>query len=371
MSAVSGVFPKTDTLWRRLSPQWAPKHLAVAICLLGLTAAAPADDLAGLRARLVQLAQQERSGIAKAQTAAARLSALNAAEAGLKTRIGANQASLTRLLGALQTYQRHPPPALLVSPRSAKDAVNAAILMRAIAPELERRAKTFAEESRQLNALRRQILLADGDFLGAEHDVADRRAEMDALNEEKARLEGHADPALLASAARVGAMAGSLDELAQGAATLGNTTAPAATLALTRLLPPLPGVPARRFGEAIPGHAPSEGWSWSAPEGALVVAPTGGRIVYAGPLKGWGFVVILRSPGGYHLVLAGLERVSARVGGEMAAGEPVGRIAKPPATSPGKATAAPELYLEVRKGAQPIDPAPFFAGSASAIRAGR
>jgi septal ring factor EnvC (AmiA/AmiB activator) len=130
-----------------------------------------------LRARLVQLAGQEKAGVAKAQTAAARLSALNAAETQLKAKVGANQQSLTRLLGALQNYQRDPPPALLVSPRSARDAVNAAILMRAVTPELQRRAKAFAEEGKRLNALRREILIADGDFLGAEHDVADRRAE--------------------------------------------------------------------------------------------------------------------------------------------------------------------------------------------------
>jgi septal ring factor EnvC (AmiA/AmiB activator) len=239
--------------------------------------------------------------------------------------------------------------------------------MRAVAPELERRAKTFADEGRKLNALRREILLADGEFLGAEHDVADRRAEMDALAEEKGRLEDRLDPARAAeaeAAKRVGTAAGSVDELVKGVETPGAATGSAAGPVPTRLTPPIAGAPIRRFGQAFPGHGPSQGWSWSAPEGALVVSPAAGRIVYAGPLKGWGFVVILRSPGGYHLVLAGLERVSARVGGEMAAGEPVGRIAKSPATDPAKPRPAPELYLEVRKAAQPIDPARFFAGRA-------
>lgn len=343
------------------------RRVAVAACCLALGAAAPAGDLASLRARLVELAGQERAGIARAQAAAARLSALNAAEAGLKARVGSNQQSLTRLLAALQAYQRDPPPALLASPRSARDAVNAAVLMRAIAPELERRAQSLADEGRRLNALRREILLADGDFLGAEHDVADRRAEMDALDEEKARLEGPTDPAHKAEAAaagQLGTTAGSLEELARGAEILGQSRPPAAALAPTKRVPPLAGAPILRYGQAFPGHGQSEGWAWSAPAGALVVSPAAGRIVYAGPLKGWGFVVILDCPGGYHLVLAGLERVSARVGGEMAAGEPVGRIARPAAMTPGKPQPAPELYLEVRKAAQPIDPASFFADRA-------
>ncbi|MDP9103193.1 MAG: peptidoglycan DD-metalloendopeptidase family protein [Pseudomonadota bacterium] len=320
-----------------------------------------------MRARLVQLAGQEKAGVAKAQTAAARLSALNAAETQLKGKVGANQQSLTRLLGALQNYQRDPPPALLVSPRSARDAVNAAILMRAVTPELQHRAKAFAEEGKRLNALRREILIADGDFLGAEHDVADRRAEMDALDEEKARLEDKLDPARAGQAEaahRIGTTAGSVDELVKGVTNPNDATAAAATLAPLRLTSPVDGAPIRRFGQDFPGHGPSQGWSWTAPEGALVISPAAGRVVYAGPLKGWGFVVILRSPGGYHLVLAGLERVSARVGGEVAAGEPVGRIARTPAANPGKATMAPELYLEIRKASQPVDPARFFAGRA-------
>ncbi len=351
--------PKRTTEWGRV--------LGVIGSLVLTLAAAPSDDLAVLRARLVQLAGQEKAGVARAQTAAARLSALNAAEADLKARVGANQRALTGLLGALQNYQRDPPPALLVSPRSARDAVTAAILMRSIAPELQRRAQSFAEEGKRLNALRREILIADGDFLGAEHDVADRRAEMDALSEEKARLEDRLDPSRAGeaqAARRLGAFAGSLDELAKGVAGAGESTTPAATLSAPTLVPPLAGPPVRRFGQATAVHGRSEGWSWSAPEGALVVSPSAGRIVYAGPLKGWGFVVILRSPGGYHLVLAGLERVSARVGGEVAAGEPVGRIARAPAAEPGKATMAPELYLEIRKASQPIDPAHFFVGRA-------
>lgn len=343
------------------------RRAAALVVLLGLIAAAPSDELGQLRARLVQLAGQEKAGVARAQTAAAKLSALNAAEAQLKAKVGANQSSLTRLLGALQSYQRDPPPALLVSPRSARQAIDAAILMRAVAPELERRAQTFGEEGRRLNALRREILLADGEFLGAEHDVADRRAEMDALAEEKRRIEDRVDPVNASEAAvarQAGTTAGSVDELVKGVQSPGAVTGSAAEAAPTRLTPPIEGAPIRRFGQAFPGHGVSQGWSWSAPEGALVVSPSAGRVVYAGPLKGWGFVVILRSPGGYHLVLAGLERVSARVGGEMAAGEPVGRIAKSAAVDPGKPQPAPELYLEVRKAAQPIDPARFFAGRA-------
>lgn len=346
------------------------RRLVLALSGLALTAAAPSDDLATLRARLVDLAQQEKAGIARARIAAARLSALNAAEADLKAKIGSNQGSLTRLLSALQSYQRDPPPALLVSPRSARDAVNAAILMRAITPELQRRAKAFADESRRLNALRRDILIADGEFLGAEHDVGDRRAEMDALAEEKARIEERAFPQMAekaVAAQRLGTLAGSVDELVKGVSVVdpGPASSPDGP---PKLLAPVDGAPHRRFGDEFPPHGKSQGWSWTVATGETVLSPAAGRVAYAGPLKGWGFVVILTSPAGYHLVLAGLDRTSAHAGGEVAAGEPVGRIARPAATGPGRSSAASELYMEIRRGAEPVDPARFLPGGHKALR---
>ena len=344
---------------------------ALIAALVLLTAAAPAPtDLASLRARLVQLGADEVNGERKAHDQAERLTALNAAEADLRARMGKNQTSLTRLLAALQMYQRNPPPALIVSPGSAKDAVNAAILMRAITPELKRRANAFASESKSLNALRRQILIADGEFLATEKDVADRRDGIDALNEEKARLEGHAGVPLTpeeVAARRAGAVSGSVDDLLRNFRSTGTAMTPGPAQGRLKLQPPVQGALIRRLAQAGGESARSPGWTWAAAPGALVVAPAAGRVNYAGPLKGWGFVLILSASGGYHLVLAGLDAVNARAGSDVAAGEPVGRVAKPAAPDKRKAPATSDVYLEVRQGATPVDPARFLGKAAGAI----
>jgi septal ring factor EnvC (AmiA/AmiB activator) len=88
-----------------------------------------------------------------------------------------------------------------------------------------------------------------------------------------------------------------------------------------------------------------------------VLSPADGRVDYAGPLKGWGVVLILRLTGGYHLVLAGLGSSNARVGTAVAAGEPIGRMQTAPGAGKDKDQATSELYLEVRKGETPVDPA--------------
>jgi septal ring factor EnvC (AmiA/AmiB activator) len=72
-------------------------------------------------------------------------------------------------------------------------------------------------------------------------------------------------------------------------------------------------------------------------------------VEYAGPLKGWGLVLILRLGGGYHLVIAGLETALTAPGRMVTAGQPVGRTAD---SGP-----ASELYFEIRKNGAPVDPA--------------
>jgi len=80
-----------------------------------------------------------------------------------------------------------------------------------------------------------------------------------------------------------------------------------------------------------------------------VLAPADAMVDYAGPLKGFGIVLILRLGGGYHLVLAGLETALAAPGQRVAAGQTVGRMAKAD-------TPAPELYFEIRKNSATVDP---------------
>ena len=53
---------------------------------------------------------------------------------------------LSKLLGALALYRRQPPPALLVSPDKARDAVRGAILARSLTPGLTRRAQALAPQ---------------------------------------------------------------------------------------------------------------------------------------------------------------------------------------------------------------------------------
>ncbi len=291
-----------------------------------------------LRSQLVALGGAEASGERAVGGAKGRLAKLNLEEAQLKIRMGHNQESLTQLLGALQMFQRNPPPPLLVDPHSARDAARAAILIQAIAPELEIRSREFAS----------------GSLFQAESDLAERQAKIEALIDQKRTLELQlrSDAQVADSdVRRLAARARSLGELVTVLDAHDLRARLAAAAAPTVFTPPVTGPVTRRFGQAGLDPLRAKGWTWTADPGAEVVSPAAARVDYAGPLKDWGLVLILRV-GEDHLVLAGLSRVDVDTGTSVAAGEPVGRA--------GAGPAKPEVYLEVRHGVTPVNPGRWF-----------
>src|SRR5476649_310556 len=101
------------------------------------------------------------------------LAALTQQEDALAARLGADRNALAKLLSALALFSRDPPPPLLVSPADAKDAVRAMILARAIAPQLEARARKLGAEAAALKQVRRQAAQQSGDLFAAESAMED------------------------------------------------------------------------------------------------------------------------------------------------------------------------------------------------------
>ena len=305
--------------------------------------------IARLRIQLIALGRQESEGQRSAGGARASLDRLALQEAELKDRMGHNQQSLTRLLGALQMYARNPPPPLLVDPRSARDAARAAILIKAITPELEARAQAFTAQSEALKRVRRQADIQNGVLIEARSAVADREAQIAELITQKQALErqlyADADSAQT-DVQRLAARARSLGELVQAVDPHG-ATGGAANAFPQRLTAPVQGDLVHSFSQAGGDPERAKGLTWTTQPNAAVLSPLAAVVDYAGPLKGWGNVLILHT-GDYNVVMAGLGEVGTEAGRAVAGGEPVGKM-------PGD-TPRPSLYLEVRRATRPVDP---------------
>jgi len=248
-----------------------------------------------------------------------RLEDLNLRETTLNAEQGRNLNRISRLLSVLVQMKRDPPPALLVSPGDAKDAVRAAILVKAMTPELQRRARAYAGEASAIARQRRLAAVASEAVFTADSEQADH------LMEE----------ALVGPAPTSPAKAQAED------------TTP--LIPPEVLLAPAKGPLAHGFGEAAAGGGKTMGLTIVTGRNARVQSPAAGLVQYVGPVKGWGIILILRMAGGYHLVLAGLDRATVGVGQSVAAGAPVGWM-------PDGRQSSSELYFEVRERGEPVDP---------------
>jgi septal ring factor EnvC (AmiA/AmiB activator) len=272
-----------------------------------------------------------------------RLARLNVEETELSVEQTRNMGQLARLLSVLEQLKRDPPPALLVSPRDAKNAVRAAILVKAMTPGLQARASGYAHEAGEMMRQRRLAAV-----------------ESEALfTNDSARAEAISPPMLPPTSLR-----GPPSSLRGPPSSLRGPGAPqglpeAAITPPQSLSIPTPGPVLRRFGEALASGGRTNGMTFAAAGGARVASPGPGYVQYVGPVKGWGVILILRLAGGYHLVLAGLDRTSVSVGQSVAAGEAVGFMPdgrQSPNDGANGGKTARELYLEVRNQGVPVDP---------------
>ncbi len=106
------------------------------------------------------------------------------------------------------------------------------------------------------------------------------------------------------------------------------------------------------FGEKKNENETWRGMVLRARPGGTVVAPYDGEVVFTGPFRDYGRMVLLKHSNGFISLLAGLGAIQVGLNQTVGKGEPVG-------TMPNQA--APELYVELRDRSKPIDPADWFA----------
>ncbi|MDK9697428.1 MAG: peptidoglycan DD-metalloendopeptidase family protein, partial [Siculibacillus sp.] len=144
---------------------------------------------------------------------------------------------------------------------------------------------------------------------------------------------------------------------------------PAMAFAETRGTLPLPvaGETIRRWGEDDGLGGSARGLTIATREEARVTSPCDGWVVFFGPFRSYGKLLIINGGGGYHVVLAGIDRIDVELGQFVLAGEPVGVMgtrraaAVEAAAARGSEAGRPLLYVEFRKDNAAIDSTPWWA----------
>lgn len=358
--------------------------------------------IAGRSARENEAALSSLEDVAERLTADAR--AKRAALADKQKETGA-------LAAALQRLGAQPGPTETVSllglgPQGPIETARAAMLLGTALPHLDRQARQLRGELLELNRVEREVRQQRERVRAAASKLTAERRELDKLIERKQTLERQLARESGQAEARVERLSASARDIRDLLETLAEqrrqeesrrkaeeerrrqeeerreaslrpsrppqaAPTPEVEVAIrpdagARGLRTLPvtGKLVSNFGQNTESGGPARGMTIQCRALAVVVAPDAGRVLFAGPFRGYGQILIIEHAGGYHSLLSGLGRIDSEVGSTVRAGEPVGL------TGSGQAGRAADeggrgqgstLYFELRRNGQPTNPAGWLS----------
>ncbi|HVB69163.1 MAG TPA: peptidoglycan DD-metalloendopeptidase family protein [Acetobacteraceae bacterium] len=359
-------------------------------------AAAAAEEQRLAEQRVAAAARlQQTEGATEA--AATRMDDLQRRRREAAAKLAARAEAMQPLLPVIERLSLYPAETLLAVPAAPEQTLRGIIVLQGLARQLQRESAALrraqaaldaaaaavqretpklaaaeAAQQQEAAALDQQIAAAQADRQQADADAdaaaaraADQAARAATLRTMLVTLGArrHAE----AASAREDALRATREkhvaeaeaahkrEAALGRPFGGGTLAAAAT-PRGQLTAPVAGTVFRSWGDPTDA-GPATGISYHAAPAARVVSPCAGRVEFAAPFRSYGLLLILDCGGGYDAVLAGLERLDAKAGQDVRSGEPVGVM---PNWEPGGGSSRPSLYVELRHGGQPVNPAPWL-----------
>ena len=291
-------------------------------------------------------------------------------ETTLELQFEGKRARLAQLLGVLSSLDADQGPLLLLHPGGPLGTARSGMMLADVTPALQKEAQALRADLQELHDLR-GLQAAAGATLGdglqvvqgartvLSQAISDRTDLPKRITDDPAKLQK-----LVEGAKTLAAFAKGLapaDSTVQGFAD-----------AKGRLAWPVLGRVILKAGEVDAKGVKRPGISVATRALALVTSPWAATVRYQGPLLDYGNVMILEPGGGYLMILAGMKTVYGDVGDVIAAGSPLGlmgetAVAGADILSRGAndtgADASETLYVEIRQGAEPVDPLEWFAAN--------
>jgi septal ring factor EnvC (AmiA/AmiB activator) len=361
-------------------------------------------DRAALNKALLDTTARTQAAEERLGALEARLGLLQSSETAIRRSLEGRRNLIAEVLAALQRIGRRPPPAVLVRPEDILEAVRASMLLGAVVPDLRQEVEILGTDLAELVRLRTGIATEKNRIASEMEQIAGERQRLASLIEARREREASAARDVEAQAALGKELAGrarsmrDFVEKIEKEISVANKAADAARQAIeqetreqrermtalafkdpARLAPkiafaeakgllslPVVGSRLRGFGDPDGAGGTIRGISLETRPNALVSAPSDAWVVYAGPFRSFGQLLILNAGGGYYILLAGMQRIDVALNQFVLAGEPVatmGEKSEAAATTVGVGTGQPVLYIEFRKDGVSIDPTPWWTKS--------
>lgn len=329
-------------------------------------AAGERDQAAQARAQEQAAAERIKAAEADIAAATARIHIVDRQLADQRTRVAERQGPILRLIAALQSMARRPPVLGLVQPGSTEDMVHVRAVLGTAMPVVEARTADVRAELDRIRALRTEATAAVASLREARGRIESERVALVKLEGEHRARSRELDRGALVESDRALALgeqardlvdqmesAGEAAELQGDLAALpgplprsGDSAAPKRSAGGAPYRLPVTGQVVTGLGELSTTGVRARGITIACTAEAPIIAPAAGRIVYAGPFRAYGAVVIIDHGKGWTSLVTGLGGVSVKVGDQVAQGTAIGR-------APGGE--APRVTIELRRRGQPMD----------------
>ncbi|MDX1923555.1 MAG: peptidoglycan DD-metalloendopeptidase family protein [Alphaproteobacteria bacterium] len=315
------------------------------------------SELADLRAKLVSAAREQENSEDILMNYHQKLETLQRAESQQQAELNQQKRHMEEVLTALLRMARTPSELMIIRPEKPVDNIRSAILLREALPQYALEAQRLSTQIDKLQITRADILDKEAALKDAQKTFASKQDELNKLlNQRQAWLKATESQRgdLQAQIADLTKEAQNVQDLVQKVTSSGIIPVPQKLKkgGHVAFMAPAKGKILYGFGDADDVGAASRGLTMRVRGGEMIVAPADGQVVFAGPFKGYGNILIIRHGDDYHSFLAGFGRLDSAVGQVVNAGEPLGRSSM----EQGNNT---QLYFELRYKGAPINPAQY------------
>lgn len=331
------------------------------------------DEADAARAKAAAVAARIQSAEADIDAAETRIRLIARLRAEQRARLAAKQEPGVRLVAALQTLARRPPALALVQPGSVADLVHVRAVLATTLPILEARTAGLRAEiarGRQLEIDAKRALAA---LAQSQQRLVAQRAELVRVANQHRLASQQIGNSMLAEQDRaialgetardIGAL---IDDLSRDAAVRNRLAAlpgPVLRPAQPGAARPMPVDAARTRAGGLPYRLPvtgrvvtglgeisaagvrARGLTLATRAGALIVAPSAGRIAFAAPYRGYGKIIIIDHGNGWTSLITSVAALDVSAGENVLQGSPIGRAGND----------RPSITVELRHNDQPVD----------------
>lgn len=327
-------------------------------------------DMKGLRSELIEATSKVQKHENTLKDIEDKLAEVTKHKEALVTKLTRDKKSLADLILALERIRRLPPETLVARPDAPLETAQAATVLSTLLPEVNRRAEILKTNIADVQKVESELTDEQDKLANATEKLKKDKERMNVLIDERAKNLKNTRKAVSAQEAKIASLSREAKDFRdlitriekqrkrdQESRTASNNSS-GRFAGLDTNLPaigtgqaPVTGIIKTRYGQKDDIGATSQGVTFQSRPNAVVVAPLGGIVRYAGDFRNYGNIILLEHKNNFHSLVAGLGKIDTFVGQRVDAGEPLGYLPE----NSGR------LYYELRKNGDPVNPSKKFS----------